>query len=180
MVGLCGDVVTRRGAGWVVTAMLMALVAALAVGCGGSTSHPPPTSPSAHGRAVQAVQVQQVPRDRWTYARARFREMCAGCHTLANARATGSRFNLDAVPALNAELIQFTILHGGPGMPPFASSISYREFEQIASYIMTVAGRHAEAEDRWRWQIELRREGEAHRPAGWPPRRYLTVPRYNP
>src|ERR1044072_3519805 len=66
------------------------LAATLAAGCGDSANETANEEPAS---TANAVEVERVPRDRWTYARARFREMCAGCHTLADAGATGPRFN---------------------------------------------------------------------------------------
>jgi len=150
-----------------------ALIAALGAGCGDSESEAPVSD-------AKPVVLERVARDRWSYARARFREMCAGCHTLADARATGRRFNLDANPDVNDQFVRETILGGGPGMPPFASSISYREFEQLTSYILAVAGREENADTNWQYQIRLRRDGEHERPRGWPAQRWLTATRYNP
>jgi mono/diheme cytochrome c family protein len=181
MAGRCGAAWARRGAGRLAVLAVVALVGALGAGCGGSSSDSSSSPASTTARdGGGAVKVEHVASDRWTYARARFKEMCAGCHTLADAGANGPRFDLDAAPDINDELIRDTILHGGPGMPPFASSISYREFEQLTAYILAVAGRDARTEDRWKWQIRLRQDGEVHRPKGWPPRRDLTVNRYDP
>jgi mono/diheme cytochrome c family protein len=176
MAGRCGHGRARRGARLLTAAGLAALAAALAAGCGGSDA----SSPSTSSATTATVQVEHLKRDRWTYARARFHEMCAGCHTLADAGASGRRFDLDEVPDLNEELVRGAILSGGPGMPPFASLISYKEYEELAAYVLAVAQRNEGGEDRWQWQIALRRAGEHDRPAGWPPRSSLTVPRYNP
>ncbi len=154
--------------------MVAALAATLAAGCGDSEDQTP-------DRVANAVEIEHVPRDRWSWARARFNEMCAGCHTLADAGARGRRFDLDANPAINDQLVRETILGGGPGMPPFASSISYREYEQLAAYILAVAGNRGVApDDGWQWQIRFRQAGEHERPPGWPEKRWLSVPRYNP
>ncbi len=151
-----------------------ALAGTLAVGCGDSADESP-------AQATNTVEIQRVPRDRWSWARARFTEMCAGCHTLADAGATGRRFNLDNDPDVDPQLVRETILGGGPGMPPFASSISYREYEQLAAYILAVAGNRGVApDDGWQWQIRFRQAGEHERPPGWPEKRWLSVPRYNP
>lgn len=168
MAGWCRRLAGHR----VVLLAAGALAGTLVAGCGDDGDAPT--------GAARVVKVERVGRDRWAWARARFNEMCAGCHTLADARARGRRFNLDARADLNEELVRKTILGGGPGMPPFASSISYRELEQLTSYIMAVAKRQEGVDDYWQWQIRLRREGERDRPAGWPERRWLTVTRYNP
>ncbi len=153
--------------------MVAALAATLAAGCGDSEDQTP-------DRVANAVEIEHVPRDRWSWARARFNEMCAGCHTLADAGARGRRFDLDANPAINDQLVRETILGGGPGMPPFASSISYREWEQLTKYVLAVARREDATENGWQTQIRLRQEGEGERPPGWPDRRWLTATRYNP
>ncbi len=101
--------------------------------------------------------------DRWSYARARFREMCAGCHTLADAGTHGRRFDLDHVPTLTSDLIRHAIRDGEPGMPAWGDVLSRREFFELWSYIDAVAGR-TEGDTGWDWQIRLRMEGERWRP----------------
>ena len=126
----------------------------LAGGCGGAGGG---TTTSAPTRPV--VQIQHAPKDRWTYARARFNEMCAGCHTLADAGARGRRFNLDRSEGVDEEHVRWTIANGEPGMPAWRGVVSAREYEELVAYIVAVA-RHEKGDTYWNWQLRLRGEGE--------------------
>jgi mono/diheme cytochrome c family protein len=134
--------------------LVLLAAAALAGGCGGSAR---PSSTSA------ATRTTPQRNDKYAYARARFREMCAGCHTLADAGAHGPRFDLDHVPILNRALVRFVIHDGEPGMPGWGDVLSRREFEELARYVLAVAQR-TEGEDHWGWQMRLRMSGGAVKP----------------
>jgi len=149
----------RRGA-LPLACLLLALGAlALAAGCGGADGRTAATA------AHRVVRVEREPNDRWTYARARFREMCAGCHTLADAGTTGRRYNLDHASAEGVEEqhTRFTIAKGEPGMPAWEGVLSKREFEELVAYVSTVAKR-SEGDDYWHSQITMRGEGEIWSP----------------
>jgi mono/diheme cytochrome c family protein len=137
--------------------LLAALTAvALAAGCGSSDeSRPPPR---------RVVAVQHVERDRWSYARARFKETCAGCHTLKDAGAFGKRFNLDVDPNIDEARARFAIAEGEPGMPSWAGVLSKREYEELVDYVVAVSGNGRGNDDYWGWQIALRSEGERWNP----------------
>jgi mono/diheme cytochrome c family protein len=148
----------RRGA-----AALVATAAAVALpACGEDASPAPATTATASAPATVAREIPAGPH-RWDYARARFREMCAGCHTLADARATGPRYNLDRIPDLSEEHVRFAILEGEPGMPAWEDVLSPREYEEIAEYVFAVA-RREEGETNWKWQFRLRDEGHEWQP----------------
>lgn len=142
-------------------ACLLAVTAAFAVGCGGSDADSGSTGTVASARRV--VQVRRVAQDRWTYARARFNEMCAGCHSLADAGARGRRYNLDVASRIGVEEqhVRFAIAEGEPGMPAWKEALSGREFEELVAYIVAVA-RRSSGNDYWGRQLKLRGEGE-----GW-------------
>jgi mono/diheme cytochrome c family protein len=140
-------------------ACLLAVAAALATGCGGSDA----SSSSTATAARRVVQVRPAKQDRWTYARARFNEMCAGCHTLADAGARGRRYNLDHSGGVDETHVRYTIAEGEPGMPRWREVLSEREFEELVAYIVAVAKR-TEGDDYWHRQLALR--GEAQ---GWGP-----------
>jgi mono/diheme cytochrome c family protein len=164
-----GDSIGRRRLRPGLSVALTAAALALLAGCGGSGSgkssgasssrSPPPSS---------GVTVEQVGSDRWAYARARFREMCAGCHTLRSAGAHGPRIDLDhdggQTPA-----IRHVILDGEPGMPAWRGVISRRELEELVAFISATARREPAGENNWHYQIMLRAEGETHTPARNPP-----------
>lgn len=127
----------------------------LAAGCG---SEEPSDAP-----ARRVVQIQQVERDRWTYARARFNEMCAGCHSLDDAGADGPRFDLDRAGGVTEQRARYAIAKGEPGMPPWEHVLSKREFEEIVAYLAAVS-KDLSGENDWSWQMRLRIEGERWSP----------------
>ncbi len=141
---------------------LVAAAAALAAGCGGSGTGTGATS-SGDAPARRVVQVTHAARDRWTYARERFNETCAGCHTLADAGASGRRFDLDHAGKLEENHVRWAIANGEPGMPAWKHVLSKREYEELVAYVVAVA-QNTPGDTRWNWQIKLRMEGEAWRP----------------
>ncbi len=148
----------RRGA-YLLLACLLAATVSLLAACGGSSN-------KTTSRAVAGLQVSSVSRERWTYARARFREMCAGCHTLRDAGTHGRRYDLDRIGGVSASKVRFTIENGEPGMPPWKGVISKREIEELVDYIPTVVRTDLGGETGWGWQIRLREEGEQWTPPG--------------
>lgn len=144
-----------RGVRLALASVLAVGALALLGGCGSDESDAP--------QARRVVKVEQAARDRWTYARARFKEMCAGCHSLADAGATGPRFNLDHIGDISEQRARHVITHGEPGMPGFMTTLSKREFEELVAYVSTVEAQ-TPGEDDWQWQIKLRTEGEKWTP----------------
>lgn len=130
---------------------------ALAAGCGNSGDS---SSASATVASRRVVKVQHVRQDRFTYARARFNEMCAGCHTLADAGARGRRYNLDHSDEIGVgeTHVRGVIAEGEPGMPAWRDVLSPREYEELVAYIVTVT-RKTSGDDYWHRQIMLRGEG---------------------
>jgi mono/diheme cytochrome c family protein len=135
---------------------------ALAAGCGNSGATDSGSATTTAARRI--VQVEHVKKDRWTYARARFNEMCAGCHTLADAGARGRRYNLDHSSGVDETHVRFTIAEGEPGMPAWRTTLSEREFEELVAYISTVAQR-SPGDDYWSRQLRLRGEAQNWTPA---------------
>jgi mono/diheme cytochrome c family protein len=135
--------------------LLAALATTAAAGCGDSGDS---DSSATVPRARRVVQVQSVRQDRWTYARARFNEICAGCHTFADAGARGRRINLDASAGLDETHVRYTIAQGEPGMPAFKDILSEREFEELVAYVST-ASAYTGGDDGWLGQLKLRDEG---------------------
>ena len=139
-------------------------VVALAAGCGSSGGS---SSNRASAPATRVVQVEHAGRDRWAYARERFREGCAGCHTLADAGAHGPRFDLDRDGKITKDRARYAIEHGEPGMPAWGDVLSKREFYELVDYVSTVA-RGEPGENFWSWQIHLRGQGNVWRPSDGP------------
>ncbi len=150
--GMDGRLLWRRRA-----PLLACLLVALAVaGCGDSSDSD--SAGTVASRARRIVQIQRVKQDRWTYARAVFNEMCAGCHTLADAGARGRRFNLDhSSAARNEPHVRSAIAEGEPGMPAFGGVLAEREYEELVAYIVAVA-RDELGDDYWHDQIMRRIE----------------------
>jgi len=121
------------------------------------------------GRATAPVTTSReakltpVGEDRFAYARGLFNELCAGCHTLADAGAHGNRFDLDRAPDLEGAQVWNAILNGEPGMPAWNERLSPRELSALAVYVMNVA-RRERGDDRWGKQIKRRMDGEG---PGW-------------
>jgi mono/diheme cytochrome c family protein len=65
---------------------------------------------------------------------------CGGCHTLADAGATGAVGpNLDETQP-SEELIVDRVTNGQGGMPSFSSTLSEQQIADVAAYISSVAG----------------------------------------
>lgn len=154
--GIGGRRLRRRALAAAACLLAAAAATAIAGGCGGAQDDggPPPRT---------VVRVESVRRDRWTYARERFTEMCAGCHTLADAGARGRRFNLDHAGDIDEARARFAIAKGEPGMPAWEHVLSRRELEELVAYVSSV-DRHAPGNDGWHWQMALRQAGERWRP----------------
>lgn len=152
-----GDRIGRRRLRLRLAVALTAAVALLA-GCGGSGSGGSGGSSRATA-STGRVQVEEVGSDRWAYARARFNEMCAGCHTLRSAGAHGPRIDLDRDGG-QSPAVRHVILDGEPGMPAWRGVISRRELEELVDFISATARRDMSGENNWHWQIVLRAEGE--------------------
>lgn len=166
----------RRRAPPLLACLLAALVTvALAAGCGnssdsdsgsaatstaastGTTATTPPSPVDRDGIRI-VVPIRPIKQDRFAYARARFVEMCGGCHTLADARTTGRRFDLDHGNGITETHVRSTIAEGEPGMPAWRDVLSPREFEELVAYIVAVAQR-TPGDDYWHDQLRLRGEG---------------------
>ena len=65
-----------------------------------------------------------------------FRDRCARCHTLADARARGTRGpNLDEI-RLPAFAVSQQIKLGGGGMPAYAGRLADEQIRRVAGYIV--------------------------------------------
>jgi cytochrome c553 len=65
---------------------------------------------------------------------------CGGCHTLADAGASGTVGpNLDESQP-SAELVVDRVTNGQGGMPSFSSTLSEQQIADVAAYVSSVAG----------------------------------------
>lgn len=65
---------------------------------------------------------------------------CSGCHTLADAGATGTVGpNLDDVKPDMATVVQF-VTNGSPPMPSFKGTLSDADIQNVAAYVSSAAG----------------------------------------
>jgi mono/diheme cytochrome c family protein len=149
------------GRAFAVRAVLTAAIAvapATAAGCGGTDARTTTKVVTVRKDAV----LTPVGQGRFGYARGLFNELCAGCHTLADAGAHGHRFNLD-VPNIEGAEVWNAVQNGEPGMPSWSGRLSSREISALAIYVMSVAQRRGSGEDRWGDQIRRRMQGERAR-----------------
>jgi outer membrane protein assembly factor BamB/mono/diheme cytochrome c family protein len=73
-------------------------------------------------------------------ARTIFEQQCSGCHTLADAGASGTVGpNLDEARP-DAATVEEKVTNGGGGMPAFGGRLSAEEIRSIAEYVAQVAG----------------------------------------
>ena len=114
-------------------AALVAAGAIVAGGCGGSSA-------AAHAE-----------RERLAHGRALFRQICAGCHTLADAGAHGSLLSLDTSTLETAperpKLASFVIEIGDSVMPDWKGSLSPKEIQTLATYLAEVVARGTRSGD---------------------------------
>jgi mono/diheme cytochrome c family protein len=65
---------------------------------------------------------------------------CTGCHTLADAGATGNVGpNLDEAKP-SAELVVMRVTNGQGAMPPFKGQLTEQQIKDVAAYVSSVAG----------------------------------------
>ncbi len=69
-----------------------------------------------------------------------FAQRCAACHSLADAKATGTVGpNLDEVRP-SAQRVESKVRNGGGGMPAFEGQLSDSQIQAVAAYVAQVAG----------------------------------------
>jgi mono/diheme cytochrome c family protein len=80
------------------------------------------------------------PRARLAAGRAVFTGTCASCHTLADARASGTVGpNLDRLAPSRAQ-VAAQVRSGGGGMPAFAGTLSAQQIADVALYVAHTTG----------------------------------------
>ena len=66
---------------------------------------------------------------------------CVSCHTLADAGSTGTVGpNLDQLKP-DFATVKHQVENGGGAMPPFKSTLSAKQIDDVAAYVSTVAGK---------------------------------------
>lgn len=116
-------------------AALGCVVALAAVGCGGGddgggdSATGATSAETTGGGATAAADGKEI-----------FEANCASCHTLADAKATGSFGpNLDELRP-DAARVEAKVKSGGGGMPAFAGQLSDAEIAAVAAYVADTAG----------------------------------------
>jgi mono/diheme cytochrome c family protein len=90
----------------------------------------------------------EPPKDRIAYGRALFKQICAGCHTLADAGATGKRYDLDynyaGISVRERRMRAHAGLRGGPPfMPNWERSLTREQVDVLTDYVFEVTGRRS-------------------------------------
>jgi mono/diheme cytochrome c family protein len=88
--------------------------------------------------------------DRFTYARSLFREICGGCHTLADAGTVGPRSDLDTsvLERTNRSERAFVVRVAmeedpsrGGVMPRWRGVLTKRDYAALSRYVVEVTGK---------------------------------------
>ena len=111
---------------------MVALFAALitAAGCGGGSG--------ASGDASPTTTTTRTVTGREVFLGA---SGCGGCHTLADAGATGTyASNLDELRPSEAR-VREVVANGTAAMPAYDKTLTEREIADLATYVSSVAGR---------------------------------------
>ncbi len=102
----------------------------------GAQSTPPPTE----SQPTQTTETETTAQGDATAGKAVFTGSagCTGCHTLADANATGTVGpNLDTLkPTYDAVVKQVT--NGGQVMPPFKDTLTEQQIQDVAAYVSSV------------------------------------------
>ena len=129
--------------------MLFAVVGLVAAGCGGEEEATPSpqtvsgkTTP-AHTTSTSTTTTTPAPAGNAAAGKTVFTGSagCSGCHTLADAGATGTVGpNLDQLkPPYDKVVTQVT--NGGAVMPAFKSTLTPQQIADVAAYVSSVAGK---------------------------------------
>ncbi len=133
----------------VLVAALLAGVCSLGVAaCGGSSGGGKTTTPalattdapaaSTEAATTEAATTQAAGGD--AAGKAVFTANCSGCHTLADAAASGAVGpNLDDLKPDEAK-VKTQVENGGGPMPAFKGTLSDAEIASVAAYVASVAG----------------------------------------
>ena len=101
-----------------------------------AATQPATTTPATSGGAAAAA------RRTWLRGKTVFASAgCAGCHTLADAGATGAVGpNLDDAKP-DAALVKERVTNGKAPMPAFKGQLSDAQIADVAAYVSSVAGK---------------------------------------
>jgi len=141
-----GEWLARRARRFAATTLAMGAVTAVAAGCGSSGHAPAATHARALGGGAPrttTTSAPATPRVRTVAGRALFRANCAACHTLADARAHGTKAggeaNFDEIRP-NTSSVRNFLEHRFGAMPRFRGRLSERQIDTIARYVAEADG----------------------------------------
>lgn len=124
-------------------ALVLLLALAATAGCGGDDdSSSPATTPNVETRGTTDATVTETGTGEATAAAGRevFRANCAGCHTMADADASGQVGpNLDQAQP-SRELVEERVRNGSGVMPSFEEQLSDPEIDSVVAYVASAAG----------------------------------------
>lgn len=111
-----------------------------AVGCGDDDDSGDAGTPAATTAAPGTTAAPPAGGGDATAGKEVFAANCSGCHTLADAGATGAAGpNLDDLKPDEAT-VQNQVTNGGSAMPAFGDRLSEQQIADVAAYVSSVAG----------------------------------------
>ncbi|MDX6534818.1 MAG: quinohemoprotein ethanol dehydrogenase [Gaiellales bacterium] len=130
---------TRRRS---IAALLIVLPMALALsGCGGGSSDGDTSTPATGGDTTTGGAATGDPAAGKIVFTETANPSCTGCHTLADAGATGTAGpNLDELMP-SFERVKAQVENGGGVMPAYKGKLSDQEINDVAAYVSSVAGK---------------------------------------
>ena len=122
-------------------ATLMAIAALGAAGCGGSDdTSTPTTAPTTTSAPPAATTAPSSGNGDTAAGKQIFTANFSGCHTLADANATGTVGpNLDQLKP-DQQRVATQVTNGGGVMPAFAGQLSDTQIQDVAAYVAAATG----------------------------------------
>lgn len=122
------------------TLMAVAALATGAAACGDDGDSGDAGAPPATTTVAPATTAQPGGAGDAAAGKGVFTANCAGCHTLADAGATGAAGpNLDTLKP-DLATVQAQVTNGGGAMPPFGDKLTEQQIADVATYVSSVAG----------------------------------------
>jgi mono/diheme cytochrome c family protein len=122
---------------------LLGAAIASAGGCGSNSSSHAESSPAAATSTAQRTTAARATTVRYRTERALFQRTCSGCHTLADAGASGTgaggEANFDQIRP-NISSVENYLTHRIGKMPDFSHRLSKRQRTALATYVADVDG----------------------------------------